>query len=117
MFSGFLSANALDILYFIIIVALFVGALVFLAIQQKKGVKFGTRVLMALGLGIVLGLVLQFVFGATSNAVKLSLNWIKLVGNIYVTLLKMIVIPLVLVSIMTAIANMQGQRNVGKISS
>jgi L-cystine uptake protein TcyP (sodium:dicarboxylate symporter family) len=70
---------------------------------------------VALGLGIVLGLVMQFVFGATSSSVKLSLNWIKLIGNIYVALLKMIVIPLVMVSIMTAIANMQGQKNIGKI--
>lgn len=115
MFSSFLLANVLDIVYFILILALFVGAVVFLAIQQKKGAKFGTRILIALGFGLLLGLILNFVFGATTNSVKLALNWIKLVGNIYVTLLKMIVIPLVLVSIMTAIANMQGQRNVGKI--
>ena len=60
-------------------------------------------------------MVLQFVFGATSNSVKLSLNWIKLVGNVYVALLRMIIIPLVMVSIMTAIANMHGQKNIGRI--
>lgn len=115
MFTSFLSANVLDIVYFIIIIALFVGAIVYLAIQQRKHVKFGTRVLWALVLGVVLGLVLQFVFGATSNSVKLSLNWIKLVGNVYVALLRMIIIPLVMVSIMTAIANMHGQKNIGRI--
>jgi L-cystine uptake protein TcyP (sodium:dicarboxylate symporter family) len=115
MFTSFLSANVLDIIYFIIIMALFVGAIVYMAIQQKRHLKFGTRVLWALGLGIVLGLILQFVFGPNSNSVKLSLNWIKLVGNIYVALLRMIIIPLVMVSIMTAIANMQGQKNIGKI--
>lgn len=93
MFSSFLNAAALDIVYFIIILALFVGAIVWLAILQKKGVKFGNRVLIALGLGIVLGLIINFVFGAASNASKLALNWIKLVGNIYVGLLRMIVIP------------------------
>ena len=115
MFTSFLSANVLDIVFFIIIMALFVGAIIYMATQQKKHVKFGTRILWALVLGVVLGLILQFVFGPTSNAVKLSLNWIKLVGNIYVALLRMIIIPLVLVSIMTAIANMQGQKNIGKI--
>ena len=115
MFSSFLTAGVLDIVYFIIILALFVGAIVWLATMQKKGVKFGTRVLAALGLGIVLGLIIQFVFGATANASKLALNWIKLVGNIYVGLLRMIVIPLVMVSIMSAIASMQGRKNVGKI--
>ncbi len=115
MFSSFLNAAALDIVYFIIILALFVGAIVWLAILQKKGVKFGNRVLIALGLGIVLGLIINFVFGAASNASKLALNWIKLVGNIYVGLLRMIVIPLVMVSIMSAIASMQGRKNIGKI--
>ncbi len=115
MFTSFLSANVLDIIYFVIIMALFVGAMVFMALQQKKHLKFGTRILWALGLGVVFGLILQFVFGPTSNSVKLSLNWIKLVGNIYVALLKMIIIPLIMVSIMTAIANMQGQKNIGRI--
>ena len=115
MFTSFLSANVLDIIFFIIIIALFVGAIIYLAIQQRKHVKFGTRVLWALVLGVVLGLILQFVFGATSNSVKLSLNWIKLVGNVYVALLRMIIIPLVMVSIMTAIANMHGQKNIGRI--
>jgi len=115
MFSSFLTAGVLDIVYFIIILALFIGAIVLLAVLQKKGMKFGTRVLIALGLGIVLGLVLQLVFGATANATKLAMNWIKLVGNVYVGLLRMIVIPLVMVSIMTAIASMQGQKNIGKI--
>lgn len=115
MFGSFMTANVLDIVYFIIIMALFVGSLYFMATQQKKHIKFGTRILWALGLGIVLGLIMQLVFGATTNAVKLALNWIRLVGNIYVALLTMIIIPLVLVSIMTAIANMQGQRNIGRI--
>ncbi len=114
MFSNFLTANVLDIVYFVIIMALFVGAILFMASQQKKRIKFGTRILWALMLGIVFGLILQFVFGATSASVKLSISWIKLVGNIYVGLLRMIIIPLVLVSIMTAIANMQGQKNIGK---
>ncbi|MCC6148309.1 MAG: cation:dicarboxylase symporter family transporter [Anaerolineaceae bacterium] len=117
MFNNFLSAKGLDIVLFIVIMLLFVGTLVFMASQQKKHVKFGARVLWALVLGIVFGLILQLVFGATSNAVKLSLGWIKLVGNIYVGFLQMIIIPLVLVSIMTAIANMSGQKNIGKVTS
>lgn len=115
MFSNFLTAGVLDIVYFIVILALFVAALVWLSALQKKGVKFGSRVLVALGLGIVLGLVIQFVFGATANASKLALSWIKLVGSIYIGLLRMIIIPLVMVSIMTAISGMQGQKNIGKI--
>ncbi|OJX47335.1 MAG: L-cystine transporter [Chloroflexi bacterium 44-23] len=117
MFNNFLTAKGLDIVLFIVIMLLFVGAIVFMARQQKKHVKFGTRVMWALILGIAFGLILQFVFGATSNAVKLSINWIRLVGNIYIGFLQMIIIPLILVSIVTAIANMSGQKNVGKIAS
>lgn len=117
MFSSFLSAGALDIISFIIILALFIGAIVVLVSLQKKGFKFGSRVIIALGLGIVLGLIIQLVFGASAPATKLGLSWIKLVGNIYVGLLRMIIIPLVMVSIMTAITSMQGQKNVGRITS
>lgn len=114
MFSSFLNKGALDIVYFVIMMALFIGALVFLAMQQKRKVKFGTRVLVALIVGIVLGLVLQLLFGS-SDSIKLALNWIRLVGNIYVGLLRMIVIPLVMVSIMTAVTSMSGQKNLGRV--
>ncbi len=36
MFSSFLSANVLDIVYFIVIMALFVGAIVCLAIHAEE---------------------------------------------------------------------------------
>ena len=115
MLSSFLTANGLDIVFFIINLALMVGGLYLLFRLQQRHVKFGTRVFAGLGVGIVLGLIMQLAYGTGSPVVKLSLSWINLVGSIYVGLLKMIVYPLVLISLITAIVRLKGRENVGKI--
>lgn len=115
MFNNFLSAQAIDYLYFVLILGLFVACIVILSKLRKKGLKFGSRVLIALGMGVVLGLLIQLVIGRDKAGVQLAMNWIKLTGNIYVGLLRMIVIPLIMVSIMTAISSMEGRKNIGRI--
>lgn len=115
MFSGFLSAQAIDYVIFAVILILFIACIVFLARMQKRGVKFGTRVLVALAMGVVLGLIIQFAFGPKANGTVLAVSWINLVGRIYVALLRMIVMPLIMVSIMTAISGMHGRKNIGRI--
>lgn len=115
MFSSYLSASGLDILFLALGLVLFAGGLYLLVKLQQRHVKFGTRVLAGLGLGVLLGLIIQLAFAGQPTAVKLSLSWINLVSGVYVGLLKMIVIPLVMVSVITAIVKLQGQRNVGKI--
>ncbi|HMN11635.1 MAG TPA: cation:dicarboxylase symporter family transporter [Bellilinea sp.] len=115
MFTGFLSAQAMDYLIFAVIMILFIACIVVLVRLQKKGVKFGTRVLVALAMGVVLGLIIQFAFGPKAPGTVLAVSWINLVGRIYVALLRMIVYPLIMVSIMTAISSMQGRRNIGRV--
>ena len=94
MFTGFLSAQAMDYLIFAVIMILFIACIVVLVRLQKKGVKFGTRVLVALAMGVVLGLIIQFAFGPKAPGTVLAVSWINLVGRIYVALLRMIVYPL-----------------------
>lgn len=115
MFSSFLTANGLDILFFAINLAVFIGGLIFLYRLEKRHVKFGNRVFVGLGLGIVLGLLLQIIYGGTTPLVKLTLSWINLVGSIYIGLLRMVVYPLILVSLLTAIVRLKGKRNIGSI--
>jgi hypothetical protein len=67
-------------------------ALHFLA---RKRVGFGTRVLIALGLGLIAGIVL--------NAAEAKYDAIQLVGSIYVNLIRMVVIPLVFVLVINSI--------------
>ncbi|PWJ92040.1 hypothetical protein C7380_11033 [Oceanotoga teriensis] len=82
--------------------------------MQKKHVSFSKRVFLALGLGIVFGAVLQFIYGSDSEVLKQSVNWFNIVGNGYVRLLKMIVMPLIMVSITTAIINLEDGKSLGK---
>lgn len=81
--------------------------------MQKKHYSFTVRVISALLLGILYGAVLQAVYGASSPIVKEANTWFGIVGNGYVRLLKMSVIPLVFVAITGAIIN-QDSRNLGK---
>ncbi|WP_310261425.1 L-cystine transporter [Fictibacillus barbaricus] len=84
--------------------------------MQKKHVSFSKRVFTGLGLGIVFGLVLQYGYGADSEVTSTSTDWFNLVGAGYVTFLKMIVMPLVFISILSAFTRLNMKGNVGKLS-
>ena len=73
------------------------GLVVILALHflARKRIGFGTRVLIALGLGLIAGVVL--------NAVEANYDAIQLIGSIYVNLIRMVVIPLVFVLVINSI--------------
>jgi uncharacterized protein len=81
--------------------------------MQKKRYSFTVRVLVALAAGILYGAVLQLIFGTASPVVKGTNTWFGIIGNGYVRLLRMIVIPLIFVSISSALIN-QNTKNLGK---
>ncbi|WP_249716523.1 dicarboxylate/amino acid:cation symporter [Paenibacillus sp. J31TS4] len=98
--------HAFETNWFSLLISLvIVGLLFFLA---KKRVNFGYRVLLALGLGLVAGIVFNtFKFDATS---------VSTIGSIYVNLIKMLVMPLVavlVVSSITSISNLGHLRKIG----
>ncbi|RZT16425.1 hypothetical protein EV282_3532 [Fictibacillus sp. BK138] len=84
--------------------------------MQKKHVSFSKRVFTGLGLGILFGLVLQYGYGADSEVASKSTDWFNLVGGGYVTFLKMIVMPLVFISILSAFTRLNLKGNIGKLS-
>ncbi|MED0892007.1 L-cystine transporter [Aneurinibacillus migulanus] len=85
--------------------------------MQKKRASFSARVFTALGVGIVFGLILQFIYGAKSDVLDASIDWFNIVGQGYVKLLQMIVMPLVFISILGAFTKVKLSGNVGKIST
>ncbi|MGL4389528.1 MAG: L-cystine transporter [Carnobacterium maltaromaticum] len=103
-------------LYIIIILALFAVAIYGFYWMQKKHVKFSTRVFSALGAGIVLGAIIQVILGAESEVTIGAISWINIVGNGYVSLLQMLVMPLIFVSIVGAFTKLGVSKNLGKIS-
>ncbi len=84
---------------------------------QQKHVSFSKRVFIALGLGIVFGLALQFIFGAGSEVITGTIDWFSIVGSGYVKLLQMVVMPLVFISIVAAFTKLKLSKNIGKISA
>ncbi|MFD1884684.1 L-cystine transporter [Paenibacillus wenxiniae] len=106
----------MDTLLIILNVAVLIVLIGLLAWMQKKHVSFTKRVFTGLLLGIVFGVVLQLVYTPDSDILSDSISWFSLVGSGYVRLLQMIVVPLIMVSIIMAILNLNGRQNLGKIS-
>ncbi len=84
--------------------------------MQKRHLKFSTRVFTALFVGILFGGILQAIFGTGSEVITQSLEWITMVGNGYVALLQMLIMPLVFVSIVGAFTKMKESEKIKKIS-
>lgn len=97
--------------------AIFIIALVGLWWMAKKHIKFPKRVFIALGLGILLGLILHISYGAGSKITTETTSWINIVGQGYISLLKMIVIPLVFISIVVAFTKIDIGEKFAKMGS
>ncbi|SFM17892.1 hypothetical protein SAMN04487943_10990 [Gracilibacillus orientalis] len=106
--------NTFLIIINIAIMLLFIGILIGM---QRKYVSFSKRVFAGLGLGILLGAFLQIVYSVDSEVVSATTDWYNIVGRGYVRLLMMIVIPLVMVSIIQSIINLEKSSELGKMSA
>ncbi|WP_047983839.1 L-cystine transporter [Ornithinibacillus californiensis] len=84
--------------------------------MQRKHVSFTKRVFTGLGLGIVLGAVLQWIYGSGSETLVETTGWYNIVGRGYISFLMMIVVPLVMVSIIQAITNLEKTAQLGKMA-
>lgn len=94
--------------------AIFIAFLLLLAHLYRKTEKLGQTVFIGLLLGLLFGAVLQSAF--EKPLLDKTLDWINVVSNGYVRLLQMIVMPLVFVSILSAIARINQTRSLGKVS-
>lgn len=93
---------------------LFVVVLLGLNYLYRSTQKLGQTVFVGLLLGLVGGALLQSL--GEQETLKTALDWINLVGGGYVRLLQMIVMPLVFVSILSAITRLNQASSLGKIS-
>jgi len=94
----------------------FVVLLVLLSRFSRNNWSLSKKVLTGLVIGVLFGLVLQLIYGENSAVVKTSISWFNIVGNGYVQLLQMVVMPLVFVSILSAVARLHNASSLGKIS-
>ncbi len=106
----------------IIFIAILLALFFVMKRMEKKKVKFSTRMLSATGIGLVLGLLIQVVGGFPDAPMNVPFiaeinKWYGLVANGFMDLLKMLVVPLIFVSIIRVIINMKEGENLGKITA
>ncbi|ROR15398.1 L-cystine transporter [Erwinia sp. JUb26] len=94
----------------------FVALLLLLAKTGRQGWSLSKKVLVGLVVGVLFGLALHTIYGENSEVIKQSVSWFNLVGNGYVQLLQMIIMPLVFASILSAVARLHNASSLGKIS-
>ncbi|HDR3222415.1 TPA: L-cystine transporter [Staphylococcus aureus] len=106
--------NAFLILINIIVLVIFI---VILHMMARKHISFAKRVFTALGIGIVFGVLLHLIYGTHSNVITSTSDWFNIVGQGYVALLQMIVMPLIFISIVAAFTKIQIGEKFAKIGS
>jgi L-cystine uptake protein TcyP (sodium:dicarboxylate symporter family) len=84
--------------------------------MQAAHVSFTTRVFTGMGVGVLLGAAIQAVYGAASPVVAQTSAYLDIAGTGYVKLLQMIIMPLIMVSIISAILKLKDATSLGKIS-
>ncbi len=94
-------------------ISIFVLCLAGLFILQRRKVSFNVLILAALVGAIAFGVFLNQSGGEVAAQ---SMRWIGIVGNVYVRLLKMMVVPLIFVSIVCAIINQKSSRQLAKMA-
>lgn len=98
--------------YSVIFIALLIGSLFFIRKLYKKNLDFTKIILVAIGMGITLGVLIQMVAGFPDAPKSITwvnevTSWYGLLGNGFMDLLRMIVVPLIFVSIIRIIINME----------
>ena len=116
--SQFLMISNVKTVIFLAVLAVLFWFIHFL--YKKKHVDFALLVMIGTGLGLVLGLVMQWVAGfpeapMDNTFIKETTTWYALFGNGFIDLIKMLVVPLVMVSMMQVVINMEQGKSMGKL--
>ncbi|WP_436884398.1 L-cystine transporter [Staphylococcus arlettae] len=99
----------------IINIIVFVAFIIGLYIMAKRHVSFPKRVFTALGVGILYGVAIHLIYDVDSSITKQTTDWFSVVGDGYIALLQMIVIPLIFISIVSAFTKIQIGEKFAKI--
>ncbi|WP_416427388.1 L-cystine transporter [Pseudomonas sp. App30] len=94
----------------------FLALLLGLAQTSRTSFSLAKKVLIGLALGVLFGSALHAIYGQGNPLLKTTIGWLDLVGNGYVQLLQMIVMPLIFASILSAVARLHNASSLGKIS-
>lgn len=104
----------------ICLIALF---LIFLLMNffKRKHINFSNRMLIGTAIGIVLGLAIQFAAKFPEDPSKIiwvneSTKWFSLFGNGFIDLIRMIIVPLIIISIIHIIINIKQNTKIKQLT-
>ncbi|MGX4600447.1 cation:dicarboxylate symporter family transporter [Faecalimicrobium sp. JNUCC 81] len=105
----------------VLFIAVLLGTFVIVKQFEKKKIKFSTRTIYATIIGLILGVIIQLVAGLPEDPSKVTWlqevsKWYGLFGSGFMDLLKMLVVPMVFVSILRVIINMGDGDNLGTLT-
>jgi len=104
----FIMISSFNTLAWLIVLILLFTLMLFL---KKKPINFSNRMFIGTGLGIILGFAIQFAAKFPKNPLEItwineSTKWFSLFGNGFIDLIRMIVIPLIIISIIHILISM-----------
>ncbi|NKB35108.1 MAG: cation:dicarboxylase symporter family transporter [Pseudomonadales bacterium] len=99
----------------IVNLVIFTALLSFLYQLSKKELGLSKLVLAGLVIGTLFGTYLQIVFGPEHEVSRQTIEWTNIVANSFVNLLRMIIIPLILVTMIAAVLKVDEIKSLGKI--
>jgi len=102
-------------LYTVLNLIFFCGLLFVIYNISKKTQSLSRKVFTGMILGLSFGFALQLLYGVDSEIMAQTLNWTNLVGDSYVRLLRMIIMPLILVTMIGSVLRMDAIASLGKI--
>ncbi len=94
---------------------LFAAMLGFLFQMAKTETSLSRRVFVGLLGGTVFGFYLQFVFGYSNEVTSQTLEWTAVIADTYVNLLRMIIMPLILITMIASVLRVEEIKSLGKI--
>lgn len=105
----------------IIFILVLIGFFIFIK-RIKKKANFAKRMIISIFIGIAVGVLIQFISGFPENPLDIKwlseiTNWYGLVGNGFMDLLKMIVVPLIFLSMIRVIVNINKVDNLKKLTA
>lgn len=102
--SDIVKVQGVDKMIFVLLIILIFLALLFgIGYLKKLNISFNARVLIALAIGIIFGVLLQLIV-KDKEILKTSMSWISVVGSAYVKMLTMVAFPLIFISIVKSVA-------------
>lgn len=116
-----MSVELFSALWIVILIAI-LGLLIHININLKKKFKFSTRIIISTVLGMIIGIIFKSTLGIlpveeSEKALSIVSATVSLVGTGFSSLLKMIVLPLVGISVYNSIINSKSKNKLKELST